>query len=77
MGAWACAMLILGSNLGIAMAIFHGVVLIVAYNFDDRLSFTVRVNNPLDHDGSESRYQTERGLNFVGRTVTTSFTYRF
>tara|TARA_A200000113_G_scaffold56429_1_gene47626 strand:+ start:3747 stop:7010 length:3264 start_codon:yes stop_codon:yes gene_type:complete len=49
----------------------------VAYNFDDRLSFTVRVNNPLDHDGSESRYQTERGLNFVGRTVTTSFTYRF
>ena len=49
----------------------------VAYNYDDKLSFTVRVNNPLDHDGSESRYQTERGLSFVGRTITTSFTYRF
>ena len=41
------------------------------------LTLAIRVNNPLDHDGSEGRYQTERGLNFIGRTVTTQLTYNF
>jgi len=43
----------------------------------DDLTFAVRVNNPLDHDGSEGRYQTERRLSFIGRTITTQLTYQF
>ena len=43
----------------------------------DDLTFAVRVNNPLDHDGSEGRYQTERRLQFIGRTITTQLTYQF
>ena len=44
---------------------------------NEDLTFAVRVNNPLDHDGSEGRYQTERRLTFVGRTITTQLTYKF
>jgi hypothetical protein len=41
------------------------------------MSFSVRVNNPLDHDGSESRYQTERRVSLLGRSVTTQFKLKF
>jgi len=44
---------------------------------NEDLTFAVRVNNPLDHDGSEGRYQTERRLSFIGRTITTQLTYKF
>ena len=43
----------------------------------DKSSLAIRVTNPMDHDGSESRYQTERGLQFIGRSVSTSFTVKF
>ena len=43
----------------------------------DNITFTARVYNPLDHDGSESRYQTERSLAFTGRNITTSLVVKF
>ena len=43
----------------------------------DKSTLAIRVTNPMDHDGSESRYQTERGLQFTGRSVSTSFTVKF
>lgn len=47
------------------------------YNYKDNMTFVVRINNPLDHDGSEGRYDTNRRLQFVGRTITTQFKIRF
>ena len=49
----------------------------LVYRPNDNMSFSVRVNNPLDHDGSESRYQTERRVLLVGRTITTQFKLKF
>jgi outer membrane receptor for ferrienterochelin and colicin len=51
----------------------------IGFNWAPRenVTFTARVNNPLDHDGSESRYQTERSLAFIGRSVTTSLVVKF
>ena len=48
-----------------------------AWTPKDNITFTTRVSNPLDHDGSESRYQTERSLRFIGRSVTTSLVVKF
>ena len=47
------------------------------YRYNDDISLSIRVNNPLDHDGSESRYQTERMVSFLGRSVTTQFKIKF
>ena len=49
----------------------------LVYRPNDSMSFSVRVNNPLDHDGSESRYQTERQVSLLGRSVTTQFKLKF
>jgi hypothetical protein len=49
----------------------------LVYRPNDNMSFSVRVNNPLDHDGSESRYQTERRISLIGRTITTQFKLKF
>ena len=47
------------------------------YNYGDNMTFSIRINNPLDHDGSEGRYDTNRRLSFIGRTITTQFQIRF
>ena len=47
------------------------------YNYGDNMTFSIRINNPLDHDGSEGRYDTNRRLTFIGRTITTQFQIRF
>ena len=47
------------------------------YEHNDNLQFIVKVNNPLDHDGSESRYQEERAVRLLGRSITTSLYYKF
>ena len=47
------------------------------YNYGDNMTFSIRINNPLDHDGSEGRYDTNRRLQFIGRTITTQFQIRF
>jgi hypothetical protein len=49
----------------------------LVYRPNDNMSFSVRVENPLDHDGSESRYQTERQISLIGRTITTQFKLKF
>jgi len=49
----------------------------LVYRPNDKMSFTVRVNNPLDHDGSESRYQKERAVSLFGRSITTQFKIKF
>jgi hypothetical protein len=47
------------------------------YNYGDNMTFAIRISNPLDHDGSEGRYDTNRRLSFIGRTITTQFQIRF
>ena len=47
------------------------------YNYGDNMTFSIRINNPLDPDGSEGRYDTNRRLTFIGRTITTQFQIRF
>ena len=47
------------------------------YEHNDNLQFIVKVNNPLDHDGSESRYQEERAVRILGRSIMTSLYYKF
>lgn len=47
------------------------------YQPNDKLQLIVKVNNPFDHDGSESRYQVERAVNILGRSITTSLYYKF
>ena len=47
------------------------------YNYKDNMTFAIRISNPLDHDGSESRYDENRRLTFVGRTITTQFKIKF
>ena len=49
----------------------------LVYTPSDDLTVTLRIDNPLDHDGSESRYDTERGLIFQGMKFNTGITYRF
>ncbi len=49
----------------------------LVYRPNDKMSFAIRVNNPLDHDGSESRYQKERRVSLVGRSITTQFKIKF
>ena len=48
----------------------------LVYTPSDDLTVTLRIDNPLDHDGSESRYDTER-FNFQGMKFNTGITYRF
>ena len=47
------------------------------YNYGDNMTFAIRINNPLDHDGSESRYDENARLTFIGRTITTQFQIKF
>jgi hypothetical protein len=47
------------------------------YNYKDNMTFAIRISNPLDHDGSESRYDENRRLQFIGRTITTQFKIKF
>ena len=47
------------------------------YQPNDKLQLIVKVNNPFDHDGSESRYQVERAVNILGRSITTTLYYKF
>ena len=47
------------------------------YNYGDNMTFAIRINNPLDHDGSESRYDENALLSFIGRTITTQFQIKF
>ena len=47
------------------------------YTPTDDITLAIRINNPLDHDGSEDRYQVERGVRLIGRTISTSFSIKF
>ena len=47
------------------------------YNYGDNMTFAIRISNPLDHDGSEGRYDPNRRVAFIGRTITTQFQIRF
>jgi outer membrane receptor protein involved in Fe transport len=47
------------------------------YTPTDDITLAIRINNPLDHDGSEDRYQVERGIQLIGRTISTSFSIKF
>ena len=47
------------------------------YQPTDNLQLILKVNNPWDHDGSESRYQEERAVQILGRSVTTTLYYKF
>jgi hypothetical protein len=47
------------------------------YQPTDNLQLILKVNNPLDHDGSESRYQEERAVQLLGRSITTTLYYKF
>ena len=41
------------------------------------MTFAIRISNPLDHDGSEDRYDINRRVTLIGRTITTQFQIRF
>jgi iron complex outermembrane receptor protein len=47
------------------------------YTPTEDITLAIRVSNPLDHDGSEDRYQVERGTLLIGRTISTSFSIKF
>lgn len=47
------------------------------YTPTEDITLAIRVSNPFDHDGSEDRYQVERGIQLIGRTISTSFSIKF
>ena len=49
----------------------------MVYTPNDQTTLTLRIDNPLDHDGSESRYDTERGLIFQGTNINAGLVYKF